>query len=85
MNYRKIRWMAIPLIVMFVFWWIASVWIYTRYPADRMAKLYASMSTGAGYNYMKAQILFSMTFVVTLFQLLPELGMQDVIKRGRAR
>ena len=50
-----------------------------------MNKLESSMSTEAGYNYMKAQILFSMTFVVTLFQLLPELGMQDVIKRGRAR
>ena len=66
--------MAIPLIVMFIVWWFASVWIYTRYPADRMDKLEHSMSTGAGYNYMKAQILFSMTFVVTLFQLLPELG-----------
>lgn len=85
MNYRKIKWMAIPLLVMFIVWWFASVWIYTRYPADRMNKLESSMSTGAGYNYMKAQILFSMTFVVTLFQLLPELGIQDVIKRGRAR
>lgn len=36
MNYKKMKWLLIPLVGMFVLWWIASVWIYTRNPKDHM-------------------------------------------------
>ena len=29
MNYRKMKWLLIPLTVMFVVWWIASVVMIT--------------------------------------------------------
>lgn len=85
MNYKKMKWLLIPLVGMFVLWWIASVWIYTRNPKDHMEIIEAALSTGSGYNYIKPQILFAMIFVVTLFQLMPELGLQQVIKTGRTR
>ena len=85
MNYRKMKWLLIPLTVMFVVWWIASVVMITLNASEDLDWIDALMKTTTGYNFMKAQLLFSLMFVVSLFQLMPELGLQQVIKTGRTR
>ncbi len=85
MNYRKMKWLLIPLVVTFVVWWIASVYILTLNARDDLDLTDALLQTTTGYNFMKAQILFALMFVVTLFQLMPELGLQQIIKTGRRK
>ena len=85
MNYRKMKWLLIPLTVMFVVWWIASVVMITLNASEDLDWIDALIKTTAGYNFVKAQLLFSLMFVVLLFQLMPELGLQQVIKTGRRR
>ena len=83
MNYRKMKWLLLPLVSMFMVWWLSSVWIHMLYAQDDIARAEVLSSTGTGYNFMKAQILFALMFVVTLFQLMPELGIQQIIKSSR--
>lgn len=85
MNYRKMKWLLIPLIVMFVIWWITSVWMHTLKIGDDQDWVDALLSTGTGYNYMKSQVLFALIFVAMLFQLMPELALQQIIKTGRRK
>ena len=85
MNYRKMRWLLIPLIVIFALWWITSVLIPTFNVRDESSWTEFLLTTMTGYNFMKAQTLFALMFVVSLFQLMPELGLQQVIKTGRRR
>jgi len=85
MNYRKMKWLLIPLIVMFVIWWITSVWMHTLKIGDDQDWTDALLSTGTGYNYMKSQVLFALIFVAMLFQLMPELALQQIIKTGRRK
>ena len=85
MNYRKMRWLLIPLIVIFALWWITSVLIPTFNVRDESSWTEFLLTTMTGYNFMKAQTLFALMFVVSLFQLMPELGLQQVIKTGRTR
>jgi len=85
MNYRKMKWLLIPLVVTFVVWWIGSVYILTLNARDDLDLTDALLQTTTGYNFMKAQILFALMFVVTLFQLMPELGLQQIIKTGRKK
>ena len=84
MNYRKMKWLLIPLTVMFVIWWVTSVWVGTLSAKEDWDWVDAMLTTATGYNFMKAQTLFALMFVVSLFQLMPELGLQQVIKIGRA-
>ena len=85
MNYRKMKWLLIPLTVMFVIWWVTSVWVGTLSAKEDWDWVDAMLTTATGYNFMKAQTLFALMFVVSLFQLMPELGLQQVIKTGRTR
>ncbi len=70
---------------MFVVWWITSVFMMTLNAKDDLDWVDALIKTTTGYNFMKAQIVFALMFVVSLFQLMPELGLQQVIKTGRTR
>ena len=79
MNYRKMRWLLIPLIVIFALWWITSVLIPTFNVRDESSWTEFLLTTMTGYNFMKAQTLFALMFVVSLFQLMPELGLQQVL------
>ena len=70
---------------MFVIWWITSVWMHTLKIGDDQDWVDALLSTGTGYNYMKSQVLFALIFVAMLFQLMPELALQQIIKTGRRK
>ena len=70
---------------MFVIWWVTSVWVGTLNAKEDWDWIDAMLTTATGYNFMKAQTLFALMFVVSLFQLMPELGLQQVIKTGRTR
>ncbi len=85
MNYRKMKWLLIPLVAMFALWWVGSVWMITLNAQEDLDWVDVLIKTTTGYNFMKAQLLFSLMFVVSLFQLMPELGLQRVVKTGRRR
>lgn len=68
MNYRKILYSIPILVVLLVLWWIVSTGLYlSSAPRDDYDRLGILTSTMQGYNYMKAQVLFSAIFVIILF------------------
>ena len=86
MNYRQMKWSVLPLAAMFLLWWFVSAGMHLKsFKENSLEQLAVLASTMQGCNYMKAQVLFSVIYLVMLYMILPQARAEHLVRETRSR